>query len=1290
MSEIKKRVLSFILILSMIAGLCPMEGKEVKADSSSATLQNMGEVGTLTVGTKTKKGNWWKISVGEQDVFCLTLGYTCHRGDVYNSENTSYSSDSSGKDKLRAYIGYWYDKTKKRSNKAYVFSQALLWSVEEGDTSETKLKAVIETMKSNTGYYSSTSVDSLYDEIFKQSGTFTVSVKIWKYSGSGSHRQELMEIVASENKDFNPKHLSWEKVYRQRITLYKVDEDGAPVPGVEFKLSAEDLDELYYFKANGMGNPESGDVDEDADNFELTLKTDSDGKIAFRFNYELQTKEYYYYSDSDLENMTDADKKKEKSKLDEEGYLYDSTLTKDGAESLASHDLDDQLKKIQNHYKITEICTGNDNLLVDSEYAEGKEIVVDGEHSWFKDEVTGEWPDTQSGQYENYDKAYKITVTDKYKKVTVTVEKKDGYSSDKKAHGDATLEGAVFQLYEDAACTKSATVFDSTGKKKQADSYFVKDGKFETDYMRCGTTYYLKEVEAPNGYLASTEVFPITADGKNYSVEFTPDSSSITVENQPILGKIALRKYMSDGSAGIIPIEKNAQFQVYLKSAGSYDKADDYSRDTITTNEEGYGCTKNLYYGEYTVHQVSTGGEDTEKVADFDVIIETPNRSEPYLYNLNNPVFKAYLRVVKKDGNTEKTVLKPGTTYQIYQVNQSTGEETLVTQEYSDGHCMQKVDSFQTDDTGTILTVSTLSSGKYRIYEKQGAEGYHISNAYIEVEISSDENNYTSETDVNGKTYTVVTADYINQETYGKLSVKKTGEQLKNFENGVFTYELTYLNGVQFEIYAREDIPTQDNQGTNWFEKDELVGTLTTGEGVKFEKTCGGICESTVDENGMVTVHLPLGKYRVVEKKTIYGYILSKQEWNVDFQWENDKNEYVIDASGQTDENGVLSVKNERARAAVSLGKVDAVDRAGVSDALFGLYTKDAIYNSSGDKIVEADALLGTVRTEKDGKADFDLDLPLMSELNSGDYYIQELDAPDGYYCSGEKQSVHLEYKDDSTEVISYYGEIEDTPTSVEIDKKSVAGGEEVPGCQLRVDDSDGNMVIQWISGQKDSIQISEQAEKLGYQNLKGELDEKGNLHIRGLFKDKKYVLTEVRPADGYVTADSIAFQVTQNQVVTMYDDTTKVEFSKLASDTKKLLTGAKIGVYDSKGSEIYSFTTKKNLPVQLYGMLKVGETYTFREIKAPSSYSKAEDVSFTVEDTGEIQKVVMTDKKLVIKKKEKTPTTKLSTKVPKGGTTPKQPKTGSSDVVLLAVVLMILSGGSFFIGVRKRLRIRF
>jgi LPXTG-motif cell wall-anchored protein len=965
-------------------------------------------------------------------------------------------------------------------------------------------------------------------------------------------------------------------------------------------------------------------------------------------------------------------------------------LTKDGAESLAYRELNNQLKKIQNHYKITEISTGNDNLLVDSEYAEGKEIVVDGEHSWFKDEVTGEWPDTQSGQYENFGKAYKITVTDKYKKVTVTVKKKDGYSSDKKAHGDAALEGAVFQLYEDAACTKSAVVFDSTGKKKQADAYFVKDGKFETDYMRCGTTYYLKEVKAPNGYLANTEVFPIAADGKNYSIEFTPDSSSITVENQPILGKVALRKYMSDGSAGIISIEKNAQFQIYLKAAGSYDKADDYSRDTITTNEEGYACTKNLYYGEYTVHQVSTGGKDTEKVADFDVIIEAPNRSEPYLYNLNNPVFKAYLRVVKKDGNTEKTVLKPGTAYQIYQVNQSTGEETLVTQEYSDGHCMQKVDSFQTDDTGTILTVSTLSSGKYRIYEKQGAEGYHISNAYIEVEISSDGNNYTSETDVNGKTYTVVTADYINQETYGKLSLKKTGEQLKDFENGVFTYELTYLNGVRFEIYAREDIPTQDNQGTNWFEKDELVGTLTTGEGVKFEKSCGGICQSTVDENGTVTVHLPLGKYRVVEKKTNYGYILSKQEWNVDFQWENDKNEYVIDASGQTDENGVLSIKNERARAAVSLGKVDAVDRAGVSGALFGLYTKDAIYNSSGDKIVEADALLGTVRTEKDGKADFDLDLPLMSELNSGDYYIQELDAPEGYYCSGEKQSLHLEYKDDSTEVISYYAEIEDTPTSVEIDKKSVTGGEEVPGCQLRVDDFDGNMVIQWISGQKDSIQISEQAEKLGYQNLKGELDEKGNLHIRGLFKDKKYVLTEVRPADGYVTADSIAFQVTQNQVVTMYDDTTKVEFSKLASDTKKLLTGAKIGIYDSKGSEIYSFTTKKNLPVQLYGILKVGETYTFREIEAPSQYSKAEDVSFTVEDTGEIQKVVMTDKKLVVKKKEKTPTTKLSTKVPKSGTTPKQPKTGSSDVVLLAVVLMILSGGSFFIGVRKRIRIRF
>ena len=292
MNKTMKKILAGVVIFSLLLGICPNRYIKVTAATASATLHNMGELGSLDVGSKTKSGNWWKIFVGDEEVFCLNMGYTCHRGDVYQSQTESYSSDDSGKNSLLARIGYWFAHTKKRSNKAYVFSQALFWAVEEGDTSESKLKKVLTTMKNHTNYYSSTTVDNLYNEIFSVSGVVSVEVEIWKYAGSGTHRQELMHITTSDVKEFEPEHLSKQETYRQRITLDKTDEDGKPLAGVEFMLSVDNLDELYSFMAKGLGESESGSADEDMSCFELTKKTDANGRIAFRFTYEVQSREY--------------------------------------------------------------------------------------------------------------------------------------------------------------------------------------------------------------------------------------------------------------------------------------------------------------------------------------------------------------------------------------------------------------------------------------------------------------------------------------------------------------------------------------------------------------------------------------------------------------------------------------------------------------------------------------------------------------------------------------------------------------------------------------------------------------------------------------------------------------------------------------------------------------------------------------------------------------------------------------------------------------------------------------
>lgn len=1288
-----KRFFAILLVLALSAEICPQVQPEVRAAVSSATLTNLGNLGKLTVGNKTKQGNWWKMNVSGEEAFCMNLGYTCHRGDLYESGAGTYSSSDSGKKKWKAYIGYWFDIAQKRSNKAYVMAQALFWAVEEGDSSEAKLKAAIKTVQKNTGYYSSKTVDELYTQIFEKSGTIKVDVTEWKYCGSGSHRQQLLVIKAGSENRIKPKCLNATETYRQRITLYKTDEDGAPLSRVKFTLAAKNIDELYFFEARGFGETEQGDVAEDIKNFEISALTDADGMIAFRFNYHIQSEDYYYYNDDDLKKMSSSERKAAKEFLEDQGYKYGSDLSKGAAEDKVKRDIEKQMEQINNKYVLREDDTGNKNIVIDPEYKSGKTIVLGKANSWLKNSYSHEWPEVESGELADYKQAYKLHIQNNYKKIWVKVQKKDGYSKDEKAHGDASLDGAVFRIYQDEKCTKPAVLLNKHGQKIVEPDYFVKNGNFETDYMRCGRTYYLKEVKSPEGYRPNQKVIPIKEDGDRYSVEYSKEFEEIEVKNQPVLGKIAVQKFTSNGTTGPLNYEKGVKFQIYLKTKGSYSACGEYEKDTIVTDENGYASTKSLYYGTYIVHQVDTGEKDTEKVKDFEVVIHEDGKI--YTFPLYDDLFKAYLKIVKKDGNTKKTVLKPGTAYQIYKVNPESGEEMLVTQSFSNGNKIEHLDHFRTDASGTVMTVKPLPSGTYRIYETDSAEGLNISTPYYEVKIDSRAENYTTETDSEGNIYTTVELSYINDETYGKLSIKKTGEQLIDYnqEDGKFIYENTFLKGAVFEIYAAADIMSQDNQNTHWFRRGEHVSTVTTGTGAVFSSTCGGITGYDMDEEGTVTVRLPLGKYRVVEKKTLYGYILpEKKEWNVEFTWRNKTEKFVLDSTGTTDDKGVLNVKNTRAGTSVAVIKEDADDGAAVRGAVFGLYTKDDIYNADGTRIVKAGTKLRELVTDEKGEAFSNMDLPLMSqgyesqkkEANSGDYYLKELSVSDSYYLDDEEIPVHLEYRNQETAVVSKKIKKTNRQTKAEIDKLSLKSGEAVSGCHLQIVDEQGNIIISWITGQCDSVVRTEQADELGYQNLKAEVNEEGNLIVGGLLQDTAYTLRETRPADGYVTADSICFKLTgdqegKNQIV-MYDDTTKVEFHKKDGVTGKLLDGARIAVYNSKGKEVYSFCTKKEKAECIEGILRAGETYLFRETAAPGGYEKAEDVSVTIKDAGEIQTVFMTDRRKERIEEEKTP--KKGTPEASSDEVPKakqdsdtSPETGDGMLWRFCLILMVLSG---------------
>lgn len=1268
--KLLNRLLSALLAVIMTIGLIPMGSVTVKAETKNATLSNLGALGTVKIGSKAESGTWYQTEVAGTPVFCLDLGKACHAGDVYVSSDATYSSNSSNAKKANeAKIGYWYSVTKNESTKSWVYAQALMWACEEGETSEKKLTDVISQVRKNTGYYDSKSAAELYAEIFKISATVSCKIKMWKYGGSGSYRQVLLEIVGTPILPVYEK-INDTLVYRQRITIDKTDEDGNPVSQVPFEVTAQNYKELYDYKVNGWGNAESGDADGESV-FTSIAETDAKGRITYKFNYQIQSKNYGYVKASDLANMTADDKKSVKDKMDDKNINYSSDLTKAGAEKLMKADLDAQMKKISNKYAVKEVGAGSDDMLVNSEYANGKIITIESAGSWTK--VNGSWPETADKTYADYGKATKLGIVNKYKKATIVVNKKVENTSDNTAHGDTSVDGAVYRMYTDAACTNPVTtVYDANGNAKAASDYTIKNGTLETDYIRTKDTVYIKEIKAPEGFFLDPTVHQIKVDGSQFDVEYKAKAVIEDSYESEKKGFFEVYKMSSDGSTGPADFEEGAEFQIYLRSNGSYDKCKDDEHSTLTIDKKGSAKTASaLAYGTYVLHQTKTGAKDTEKIDDQIIEIGKDITSEglnykTYTYLYNNKPFEAYLKVVKKDGDTDKTVLKANTKYQIYKVNKD-GSETKVVQQYSNGNKLVDIDTFVTDESGEIMTVKALKSGTYRIYETDSASGLVIKDKYIDVTIGSQNPDYTSWTDTEGNSHALVTVHYVNKEAKGKLTLTKTGEVLKSFNKDVsnpeknkFNYKDEYLKGQTFNIYAADTIVTQDNQGTNWFDKGELVATVTTGKGADFTKQCSDITTSTVDdETGAVTIYLPLGKYTVKEEETLYGYVIpDKNTWDIEFKWNDAKTDVVSNSTKDTDKEGNLNIKNERAKADVEINKKDMTADLDVANTVFNFYTKNDIYNADGELLLKADELVTTVKTDKNGKAAINTDLPIMSEgynkaedktgLNSGDYYFVEDKISNSYYIDKTPVDIHLEYKDAKTVKIKAEAKKLNKATEVNLSKVKLTDNTELAGASLKVIDDKGNEIISWVSGNADSIKITDKADELGYRNLRATMVN-GNLVINGLLQNAVYEMTETRPADGFATAESIRFKLTEGNAngevktiatvigndgsesvqpenkVVMKDDTIKVDFSKTKITGSKELPGCKLEITDENGNVIEKWTSGKK-PHIVEGKLVAGKTYKFTETRPADGYATAESIKFTVSDTGEVQKVRMKD----------------------------------------------------------------
>lgn len=643
-----------------------------------------------------------------------------------------------------------------------------------------------------------------------------------------------------------------------------------------------------------------------------------------------------------------------------------------------------------------------------------------------------------------------VSFSNVLKKWNLTVTKTDAET--KSAQGDATLAGAVYGIYNNG---------------KLVDKYTTdKNGGFSTSNYVCGDKWTLKEIEPSEGYLLDETEYHIGAEAKKYTLE--NNSVSIGVTEDILKGKIAIIKHTDDGSTKIETPEKGAEFQVYLKSSGSYTKAKESERDTLTCDEYGFAETKELPYGTYTVHQTK-GWNGTEFIADFDVFVN--DNGKTYKYLINNASLESYVKIVKIDSETGKQIPYAGAGFQIYDPN-----DKLVTMTYAYPE-VTTIDTFYTNSDGYLITPETLSYGKgYSVVEVQAPYGYVLDSTPIYFDITAE--NTTEENGV-----TIVKTEKKNTPQKGTITVEKTGEIFSNVTSSgekeiVYQpeYSLNGLSGAVFEIYADEDITTPD--GTVRVKEDTLVDTVITGT------------------NGKATSNeFYLGKYRVVEKTAPYGFVLNKTVNHIELTYSG-QNEKVT--------NTLTSFTNDRQKVVIDLTKILEQDEKfnignnnEIFNVSFGLYADEDLKASNGT-VIPKDGLIEIITCDEKGKATFTTDLPI------GSYYVKEISTDSHYILSEKKYPVVFEYA--GQDVATVHISVNDgEPIINSIIYSTIKG--------LKIDRETGENIAGALFGLFSNNE-TEFTEKTAI--LTAESNEEGIFTFENV-PYGEYIVRELKPAEGYL-----------------------------------------------------------------------------------------------------------------------------------------------------------------------------
>lgn len=788
--------------------------------------------------------------------------------------------------------------------------------------------------------------------------------------------------------------------------------------------------------------------------------------------------------------------------------------------------------------------------------------------------------------------------------------------------------------------------------------------------------YRIEEVTAPDGYTLNQNYVEIAVDS-NTAYQMDSVSGDVVIEvdyeNHPVKGKLAVYKkgeMLAGFNKDFIYEEqflKDAVFEVYAAEdiySPDYQKDADgnrivvYAKDTlvttITTGEDGMAVAENLPLGAYRVTEKTAPEGFVLNPEDSEVVFVYEDQDTPVVeqeVTVGDERQKVAITVEKQDA--ENGAVVAGAVFGIYNKEDITADGKVIVEADT---LLQEMTSDEKGQAGCTLD---LPLGSYYVKELKAPAGFVSSNEVLDFDASYQgqdvetvvlkavkknqpttveitKSDITTGTELDGASLKVLDKDgnvvdewtsvkdaphvikrLVAGETYtlreefapygylkatditftvedngdvqkvemkdevptGLLIINKKGEFLdkvtlldnaKGTVEHLFEYITGSLTEVTFNVFAAEDIKAADGVSEDYFKADELVGTITT------------------DTNGIAQLgDLPVGKYYVKEAETAHGYVLDGEPKFVDLSYRNQDTPVVTyDEAWQ----------NNRQKVKVTVLKKEKDTERVLAGGIFGLFTREDIKNADGDVLMEADTLIELKTTDENGQITFTADLPV-----DGNYYVKELYAPAGFVTTNEEQDFTFEYAGAEQAEVSYDFTFENEATTVELTKSDLTTGDELPGAHLKVTDEDGNVVDEWVSAEEAHV-------------------------IKELVVGKIYTMTETKPADGYVTAESIEFTIENTAEIQkheMKDDVTKVQISKTDITGDQEIPGAKLTILDENDQVVESWTSTEE--PHYVEKLPIGR-YTLREEQAPKGFILTADVSFEVKDTGEIQTVVMKD----------------------------------------------------------------